>query len=449
MKSRGLLVVIIVVTFGYTQAPDILWTKTYGGTGNDVGNSIKQTLDGGYIIAGYTESFGAGQQDVWLLKTDANGDTVWTKTYGGVYNDWAECVQQTNDGGYIIAANLGALGWGGTWLIKTDSIGGITWTQIYGGWCHEVQQTSDGGYVTVKNYWGPGGYHGFLLKTDASGDTIWTSDDLHAYGFSVRQTFDGGYIVAGEEYIGQGTSGPWLAKLDTLGDTIWCRTLLFSSPPAQNTRFLSVKQTLDSGYVACGLRIWADYSCVLCIIKTDHQGDTLWTRQYGDSLALFEWFANSVQLTNDNGYILTGGRDTLWTQVGDLVLLKIDENGDTLWFMVCSGVSDEEGHEVQQTNDGGYIVVGSTESYGAGGKDVWIIKTEPDVGIEEQPLVKPMEIQESITTTIFRGPIQLPEGKECKVFDITGRVVQPDKIQPGIYFIEIDGVVTQKVVKVR
>ena len=448
MKDNIVYIIFLTAIVSYAQAPDTLWTKTYGGVANDVGNSIKQTSDGGYIIAGYTESFGAGQQDVWLLKTDASGDTVWTKTYGNANNDVANHVQPTADGGYII---VGMTQDDDIWLIKTDHLGDSVWTKRYGainlaeiGYC--VQQTTDGGYIITgrryRSFIAPGCV--LLLKTDENGDTVWCRDYYFGQssgGFCVHETFDGGYVVAGAAYFLGPPCRGILLKTDANGDSVWCNLYGRHNP---DFVLLSVEETADSGYIACGTRRPWDLSSALWIVRTNAQGVCIMTREYGDSIN--EKHGNSVQVTNDNGYIFSGGTGDSWTS-GDLFLFKTAENGDSLWCAIYGRTGDDTGNEVVQTNDGGYIVVGCTESLGAGGSDVWIIKTEPDVGVEEDQNISIKHTD--YNTTIISGPLQLPEGKKCKVFDITGRVVEPDKIQPGIYFIEVDGILTKKVVKVR
>jgi len=188
---------------------DTLWTRTYGGSSNDVGRSIQQTQDGGFIIAGYTASYGAGNYDVYLIKTDSSGDTLWTRTYGGSDDDYGYSVEQTQDGGFIIAGNTKSYGAGGynVYLIKTDANGDTLWTRAYGGsdddYGYSVQQTQDGGFIIAgwtKSY-GAGDKDVYLIKTDANGDTLWTktyggwNDDG---GYSVQQTTDDGFIIAGE-----------------------------------------------------------------------------------------------------------------------------------------------------------------------------------------------------------------------------------------------------------
>ena len=133
----------VLFQYLYSQSPDVLWTKTFGGTGGDNGYSVQQTYYGGYIITGYTTSFGAGGSDVWLVKTDALGDTLWTNTFGGSDDDYGFSVQQTIDGGYIMAGITSSFGTGeyDVWLIKTDASGDTLWTKTFGGSDYDIVGT--------------------------------------------------------------------------------------------------------------------------------------------------------------------------------------------------------------------------------------------------------------------------------------------------------------------
>jgi hypothetical protein len=330
-----------------------LWTRTYGGSGNDYGCSVQQTSDGGYIITGYTASFGAGGSDVWLIKTDALGDTTWTKTFGGGGDDRGYSVQQTTDGGYVVSGSK----LDSVYLIKTDSTGNTLWTKTYKGSFEDcgfsVKQTTDGGYIIA-------GHRGlWLIKTDSVGDTLWTkkSWDLSC-GCSVQKTIDNGYIVAGfkEAFPIAQTSHIVVIKTDTLGDIQWRRT--FGKLGYYNEG-RSVQQTSDGGYIVAG---YADEqgSCdgKTCLLKISASGDSLWMIKYESRIGL------SVQRTTDGGYII-GCFKNPW-------LIKTNDWGDTLWTKSFEGYNEVAAESVHETSDGGYIITGGTDG------EVWLIKTAPD-----------------------------------------------------------------------
>src|SRR4030042_925000 len=160
-----------------------------------------------------------------------------------------------------------------------------------------------------------------------------------------------------------------------------------------------------------------------------------------------EW-GYAIRETNDRNYVCVGWSDSYFPPGGNnIYILKINHRGDTLWTGLYGGDNSDAAFDLEITSDGGYIIVGSTDSYGAGGEDVYLIKTEPDVGIKENK--NNPAIKYYFTTIILSGVLIIPEGKNCKVFDITGRVVTPDKMKPGVYFLQIDGKILQKTVKVR
>jgi hypothetical protein len=415
VRKSLFLTVLLGLLFVSTTAAgpgDTLWTRTYGGSQDDYGNSVQQTSDGGYIIAGYTKSFGAGKTDVYLVKTDSSGDNLWTRTYGGSVSDYGECVRQTSDGGYIVAGYTKSFGAGKTdvYLVKTDSSGDTLWTRTYGGsyWDrgYSVQQTSDGGYIIAAETWsfGAGAYDVYLLKTDSFGDTLWTrtyggSRDEH--GSSVQQTSDGGYIIAGETWsFGAGGDDVWLVKTDSSGDTLWTRTYGGS----RDDRGRSVQQTADGGYIiaGCSTRFgeWDVY-----LVKTDSSGNTLWTRTYGGRS---EDVGYSLQQTSDGGYIIAGYTDSFGAGSYDVYLLKTDSSGDTLWTRTYGGSDEDLGYSVQQTTDGGYVIAGDSRSFGAGRYDVGLLRVVggelPRVSIalvpDQSPVVVPRRGSFGFTGTV-------------------------------------------------
>jgi len=359
------------------------WSKTFGGSGWDVANSVQQTSDGGYIIAGYTGSYGAGSDDAWLIKTDSSGKEEWSKTFGGSDYDEANSVQQTSDGGYIIAGRTNSYGAGyrDAWLIKTDSSGKEEWSKTFGGsgWdvANSVQQTSDGGYIIAgrTNSYGAGDYDAWLIKTDSSGKEKWSktfggSDYDEAN--SVQQTSDGGYIIAGRtNSYGAGPGDAWLIKTDSLGKEEWSKTFGGSGHDRAN----SVQQTSDGGYIIAGrTNSYGAGPGDAWLIKTDSEGNEEWSKTFGGSR--YDG-ANSVQQTLDGGYIIAGYTESYGAS-SDAWLIKTDSSGKEEWSKTFGDPRwyhrDDRAHSIQQTSDGGYIIAGRTESYGAGDYDAWLIK---------------------------------------------------------------------------
>lgn len=446
---RMVLLLCVTTTFLYAQSSDTLWSRTYGGADIDVAYSVCQTSDGGYIATGYTFSFGAGQQDAYLVRTNSTGDTVWTTTFGGASMDGAHFVREASDYGYVIAGYSESLGGGGKnmYLIKTDSDGNAEWTRTYATPLMDVAyafcETPDSGYIFVGYKNGPSGWVKgdlWILKTDATLDTFWTQEYGGAgedYGISIQPTLDSGYIITGStSSFGAGGKDLWLVKIDAYGDTMWTKTY---GGILEDVGY-GVNLTADNGYIVTGYingtGAWTAGD--VWFLKTDSIGDTLWTKIYGGG---GEEYGFDIYQTPDNGYVAAGQGS------GDVWLLRTDSLGDTLWTEKYGGTGSESALALGMTSDGGYIIGGYTTSFGHGANDFWLIKTESDVGIKE---IKIENIETNqFPTTMISGQLVLPKGKKCKVFDITGRVVVPDKIQPGIYFIEIDGEIVNKVIKIR
>ena len=412
----------------------------------DGGLSVVQTmLDSGYIIAGYTESFAGYAREAYFIKTDECGDTIWTNRTG-TYTT-AVSVIESNDGGYAATGNYYNNGYANLRIWKLDTNGNCDWDKSYSldhrTYGQEILQTADEGYIIAGTVYDTAGYSDVvLLKTDSQGDTTWTKRyDLGAIavGLSVDQTFDGGYVIAG--YV---SAPPYfdvlLLAVDASGDTLWTRCYGGNYWDEGHC----VRQSSDGGFIIAGQWGQASSDQDVYVIKTNEYGDTLWTRRYNGGA----WdCAESIEETDGGRYIVAG---RMWqpNYIPDVWLLKIDASGDTLWTARFGGAEYDEAHSGQPTNDGGYVVVGYTRSFGAGESDVWLLKIESDTsGVKDNNTI--FTISSKLRSSIISGLIVLPEDAKHRVFDITGRVVEPYGIQPGIYFIEVDGVVTQKVVKVR
>lgn len=227
------------------------WDRTFGGPGNELGFGVRQTSDGGYVVVGVTAN-----GEVWLIKTDNLGNKQWDRTFGGPLTDEGHCVQQTNDGGYIITGYTWSYGAGDydVWLIKTDALGNKQWDKTFGGPLSDegwsVQQTTDGGYIVAGTTYsfGVGWRAAWLIKTDSNGNEQWDKI-FGGTGYdganSVALTADGGYAIAGTTYQNSFTSLAWLVKTDENGEEQWDKT--FSWNDAR-----SVQQTSDGNYIITG-----------------------------------------------------------------------------------------------------------------------------------------------------------------------------------------------------
>lgn len=377
----------------FGSIPNEEWNRTFGGIYYDRGDCVQQTVDGGYIITGYTHSFGAGNNDVWLIKTDSNGTEEWSKTFGGLSYDTSRSVQQTSDEGYIIVGGTlsYAVGSGDVWLIKTDANGTEEWNKTFGGTGLDsgeaVQQTTDGGYIIIgrTESYGDGMSDVWLIKTDYNGAEDWNNTfggTHYDYGWSGKQTKDEGYIIVGRtESYGAGHGDFWIIKTDGQGFKIWDETFgTFAYESAQ-----SVQQTKDGGYIIAGFTNsygagWYD----IWLIKMDAFGSKEWDQTFG---GLGGDTCGSVWETTDGGFIITGGTYSYGAGNSDLWLIRTDINGTERWNKTFGGENYDFGESVQQTTDKGYIITGRTVSFGSGDNDLWLIRVEP----ENYPPYEPSE----------------------------------------------------------
>lgn len=343
------------------------WAKTYGGKGHDLAFTIKETEDGGSILAGESWSFNPLFSDAWVIKLDAHGGIQWQRKYGGNLNDTFYSVERTQDGGYIMGGETDAIipFLGLFWMVKIDKEGQIQWQKTYGrGWAHSVQQTLEGGYVAVGMNMG----RPWVVKLDREGGIQWQkkyTGILGDFAQSIRQTSDGGYIVAGMI-----KGNVWVLKLNSVGKTQWQKSYGNSYVDAN----FSIQQTQDGGYIlaSVSLTFGTGYTD-LWIVKLDPSGEIEWQKNFGG--AGIE-MAHAVEQTLEGGYVVVGWTESFGAGGTDAWVLKLDPNGEIKWQKTFGGSGFDLAHAIEQTQDGGYLVTGWTESFGAGDMDVWVLKLD-------------------------------------------------------------------------
>jgi hypothetical protein len=359
------------------------WMKTFGGFRLEVGSSVQLTSDGGYIIVGLTKTYGAGKEDIWVIKTDITGNMTWNKTYGGKGIDFGNYIQQTTDGGYIIVGRTSSYGNGGDdiWLIKIDASGNKIWDKTFGYGIYdsgsEVRQTNDGGYIIVgeRNNSGGGDSDLWVIKTDSDGNLVWdkTFDGegtpiSHDYGNSIALTLDGGYLVLGATFTSEDTANYdlWLINLNAVGETLWEKKI-----GGEDSEYgWSIQKTTDSGFIITGVDSYGTSQESLWLIKTDSSGTVVWNETYS---GIGRARGSAVEQTADGGYIVAGYTYTE-SSYYDVLLIKTDDMGNLNWSKTYGGRYNDIAVSVIQTTDGGYILTGEK-----GGllhdEDVWLIKT--------------------------------------------------------------------------
>ncbi|MHC4693008.1 MAG: hypothetical protein ACYS67_09710 [Planctomycetota bacterium] len=377
LSPAVLLFILLFLDPALAGSPPLKWQKNFGGSNTEYGESIQQTTDGGYIITGYTDSYGAGSWDIYLIKTDPNGSFQWQKTFGGTDEERAYSVQQTSDGGYIIVGYTASYGAGriDVFLVKTDPNGDSQWQKTFGGtssdWGKSVQQTFDGGYIIAgtTHSFDPPSLYVYLVKTDPNGDSQWQKTFSGSFGNSVQQTSDFGYIIAGVS-----NSDVYLVKTDPNGKMQWQNRYGGS----ETDWGYSVQQASDGGYIVAGYRSSYFSGANIYLIKTNPNLTLQWQKSFGGS-DYDE--GHSVQQTSDGGYIVAGRS---WSYSSGnfscVYIVKTDPNGNSQWqkTLAFGANTYEEYQSVQQTTDGGYVIAGPTWSSSSGSMDVYLVKLCPD-----------------------------------------------------------------------
>jgi len=346
------------------------WSKTFGGADHDSVGTIIPTADKGFFVVGFSYST---THICWAIKLAESGDIQWQKAYsaGSPYS-----AQQTADGGFIIAGQKGIGQSSVLDVLKLDSSGNVSWYKLYGGGfegARSVQQTSDGGYIVAGFTWTYAGSYNdmWVLKLSSDGTVEWEKsynlDSTYNVAYSIQQTSDSGYIVAGHLQYTFGNAQVWVLKLTADGSVDWQKIYgTFNSEYAKK-----ILQTGDGGYVvlvynaqAINDRIW--------VLKLDSSGNIEWQKGYGGA------GVGSIALTADAGFILAGSKKQDGTINYDAMAAKLASNGDIEWQKTYGGPASDGATSVEQIHDGGFVLAGYTQSFGAGGRDFWILRLKDD-----------------------------------------------------------------------
>jgi hypothetical protein len=418
MRKLCTLVLFLILCFAISTHPLVgasseLWSQTYGGEYDDVAYELVETSDGGYALAGYKAyssypRFFERQPDFLLVKTDENGNIEWNQTYGGADGEIANSLIKTSDGGYALGG--GTSPFGGTadlWLVKTDESGNMEWNKTYGGAqddrAQSLIETSDGGYALAGSTesFGAGSYDFWLVKVDESGNFEWnktyggTHDDL---AYSLLETSDGGYALAGFTHsFGVGFYNFWLVKTDENGNIMWNQTY---GGIGYNQAY-SLVETSDGGYAVAGYtNSYGPDDDDFWLVKTDGFGNMEWNRTYGGA---DHEFAFSLVEASEGGYALTGYTDSFGAGGYDFWLVKTDENGNIMWNQTYGGEYDEFAYSLVKTSDGGYAIAGKTNVAHGEYTDFWLVKTDAN-GIPEFPswIILPLLIVATVVVTIAK-----------------------------------------------
>jgi len=362
---------------------ELEWNMTFGGEDADWGYSVIQTSDGGFAIIGVTRSLGAGEYDVYLIKTDEFGNEQWHRAFGGSGWDWGYSLEQTSDDGFIIAGVTSSSGEGmyDVYLIKTDASGNKQWSNTFGGSDldrgYSVHQTSDDGFIIagVTSSFGAGGKDVYLIKTSTSGNKQWSNtfggaDDEEV--FSVKQMSDGGFIAVGyTKSFGAGDSDVYLIRTDESGSELWRETY----GGAKDDEGYSVLETSDGGFIIAGVTGSVGISKDVYVIKTNSTGGEEWFRTFGGEE---DDEGSSIKQTADNGFIIAGVSSSPSSDGLNIFLIKTDEVGSDIWNRTFGGTDWDTGRSILQTSDGDFIITGGTASFDADG-DVYLMKVSAEI----------------------------------------------------------------------
>lgn len=362
---------------------DSSWNQTYGGAENDYASAVIEHSGGGFIIGGSTSSFNQGLPDYWLIRTDATGDLLWTQSYGSIADDsHCDSVQLCPDGGCVMAGST-EKGYGPDgWLVRTDASGNHLWNRSYGGqyddYFMDAAVLSNGGIALAGSTQSDGQSEedAWLVRVDADGSPLWNHSfgGTGSDGFTSILALSNGFLLTGHtESSGAGSTDVFIVRTDLNGNQLW------------NHTYGGILQDAGYGSVLCsdsGFAIGASTSNFgagdddFWLIRTDASGNIQWNKTFGgtgeDTLA-------SIALCDEGGFVLFGETRSYGAGDEDFWLVRTDYEGDIHWNLTFGGSGSDRGMDMVYSNDDdGFALTGYTDSYGAGGTDAWLVWLEDD-----------------------------------------------------------------------
>jgi hypothetical protein len=398
INTHSLLLILFSFVSHFYESQSQLCV-TGGGASNDQAHAIVQAGDGGYVTAGHTSSFGAGLNDIYVIKTNTVGTIMWTQTVGGAGNDYGRAVIKTFDGGYAIAGTTSSFGAGGddVYLVKLDAMGNVQWNKTYGGtgsdqgW--DLVQTLDSGFCIAGQTasFGASPNDFYVVRTDASGNLIWDKKvgaaSLADIAYSITNTSDGGFAIAGTAYTWTGSASTssndfYIVKLDGSGNMVWSRLVQDANATKYPDYARSIIETADGGFMIAGEagqpKVNGGFNWHYLLVKLDGAGQVSWTRYYGGTqIPLFSTdgsdYAESV-IQMPNGDYLVGGYTfsfnynyTTGQQVGlEYYLIRVNSTGTLVSTHIIGTAQNDFGKSLIKTSDGGYMIAGYSQELTAG-----------------------------------------------------------------------------------
>jgi hypothetical protein len=357
----SILLLLSVFAFSVRATVELTQAYSYGYVAQ--ARSMCQSNDGGYMLVGQTQATNTSPTQALIIRVDSAGSMLWNRTYGGTNMSLLLGIVQTSDLGFVVAGTLNVTT-EKFWLFKIDSSGNVLWENTYGGTYNEelyaMTQTNDGGYLLtgLTTSFDSGSQSDlWMVKTDSSGTAQWTQrygTNGNDCGYGVVQTGDGGYVLTGQT----NTNYCWLVRADSAGLMQWNKT--FGSD-LLTTRGQKLVQTNDSGYAICGYaNLVQGGNNDFYLAKTDSSGNLEWNKTFGGE---GQEFGRAIVKSNDGGYVLAGYTETYGAGVRDAWLVKTDSNGTMQWNQTLGGTLSDVANSLIKTSDGGYAIAGSTDSY--------------------------------------------------------------------------------------